>query len=78
MNRQQKDWRSDFMDLLSTSNIYDHTNAKQRKFLIDFIRQNRQQAVAEENKAWFLGKRCTACGGEKKENENWSTCDECD
>jgi hypothetical protein len=52
------------MDLLSTSNIYDHTNAKQRKFLIDFIRQNRQQAVAEENKAWFLGKRCRECGGE--------------
>jgi hypothetical protein len=78
MNRQQKDWRSDFMDLLSTSNVYDHTNAKQRKFMTDFIstllektqkdmeesEALLQQAVAEENKAWFLGKRCRECGGE--------------
>jgi hypothetical protein len=48
---QQKDWRSDFMDLLSTSNVYDHTNAKQRKFMTDFIstllEETRKETKAE-------------------------------
>lgn len=55
-------------------------------FFRDIIAKERESAekrgavfgAAQENQAWMMGIRCGSCGGTKKEDPYWSTCDECD